>query len=204
MSMLLSGIFLLIIIVPLAMIGRDGMWSNAIALVNVVTAALLAVNLFEPAATYLCEQAPTYVHVFDFLMLWGLFALFYGLMRLATDNISKTRVRFNILVDQLGGMFFSVWVGWVLVCFTAMTLHTAPMTRDYLFDGFKPEKALLFGLAPDRLWLGFSQNMSQGGLSRLADPSDPEKHVFDPKGEFIIKYATRRSIMEKAESIRVP
>jgi hypothetical protein len=203
MEMILPGVFALIVIVALAVLGNEGMWGNAITLFNVVTAALLATNYWEPAVTKLLEWQPNGVYLFDYPTLWILFAIFYLTLRTVTDTISRVRVRFPPLLDKIGSYFFAAWIGWVLVCFTAMTMHTAPLSKNFLFGGFKPEERMFFGLAPDRQWLGFMQKMSLGSFSRSAPAGDPEAHVFDKNGEFMVKYAARRTIMEKGVQVWV-
>ena len=187
----------------------EGMWSNAIRLINVVTAALLATNFFEPVARWLDDWQPSYTYVWDFLALWGLFVVFMVILRELTDRISQVKVRFLKIADRIGSGFFSLWIGWVMVCFTMMTLHTAPLARNFLFGGFEPEERMFLGLAPDRQWLGFVQKMSKGTFSRtgtaeevqggkygpaMGPGDDASLCVFDRGGEFLPKYATRRSL----------
>jgi len=197
MEMILPGVFALILIVALATLGNEGMWSNAIVLFNVVTAALLATNFWEPVVAWVMTKQPGGVYVWDYLALWGLFAGSYMALRTVTDTVSRVRVRFPKPVDVAGSWFFAAWVGWVMICFTAMTMHTAPLSKNFLFGGFTPEKRMFFETSPDRLWLGFMQKMSQGSFARSAPEGQPEAHVFDPNGEFMVKYATRRTVMQK-------
>ena len=70
------------------------MWSNALRFMVVVAAALLATNYFEPVADQLDAWQPTYTYCWDFLSLWGLFAIFVVLFRAVTDQLSKVKVRF--------------------------------------------------------------------------------------------------------------
>jgi hypothetical protein len=199
-ELILTGVFALIVLVVVATIGNEGMWSNAITLFNVVTAALLATNFWEPITAWLLKKQPGGVYIFDYPVLWGLFAGSYLALRTVTDTISRVRVRFPKPVDQVGSYAFAAWTGWVVVCFFAMTLHTAPLSRNFLFGGFQPEKQMFFGLAPDREWLGFMQKMSRGGFARRA-PAGSEEHVFDPEGKFMMKYATRRGIMQSGVNV---
>jgi len=187
----------------------EGMWGNAITLINVVTAALLATNFWEPLAKLLEGYLPSFTFFWDYLMLWALFALIYGIMRAVTDKLSRAKVRFITLADQIGGAFFAAWVGWVVVCFAAMTLHTAPLARNFLFGGFVPVSQMLLGFAPDRQWLGFMQQVSLGPFSRSLGPNDQNVYgkaaspaeqnlaVFDRNADFLPKYATRRSLLEE-------
>ncbi len=203
MSWLLPFLMLLIMFAVVATSYNEGMWSNAIKLINVVTAALLATNYFEPLARWLDGWQPTYTYLWDFLSLWLLFSLFMLIFRLLTDTLSRVKVRFLKIADRIGSGILSVWIGWVMICFTLMTLHTAPLSKNFLFEGFKTgtEERMFLGLAPDRCWLGFVQQMSQKAFAR----STPK--VFDPNADFMPKYATRRANLEehiaKTNALRV-
>jgi hypothetical protein len=185
----------------LAMLMPQGMWTAAIALVNVTTAALIAMNFWEPVATWLETMGlRRATYMVDYISLWFLFAISLTILRAVTDFISKTKVRFIRPLDVAGGAFFGLWTGWVLVCFTSMTLHTAPLGREFLLGGFDPEKRMVIGLAPDRQMLGFMQNISLGAYTQSVDGS----RAFDPKGEYMIKYAARRKEYSKVNSLLVP
>ena len=137
-----------VLLACVATLYTDGMWSNAIRLINVVTAALLATNFFEPAARWLDDWEPSYTYVWDFLALWGLFGLFMTIFGELTDRVSQVKVRFLKIADRIGSRLLALWIGWVMVCFTMMTLHTAPLGRTFLFDNFKAEERMFMGLPP--------------------------------------------------------
>jgi hypothetical protein len=189
-----------------AMLYKDGLWNNALRLMNVIMAALLATNLFEPLARWLDDMLPSYTYVWDFLSLWALFAAFVTVFRLSTDRISLIKVRFLGIADRIGSAFFAFWIAWVMVCFTAMTLHTAPLARNFLFGGFTAEERMLLGFAPDRQWLGFMKKVSMGSYCRSTLASEPEKYVFDPNADFMVRYNTRRQKLQenvaKSDTIR--
>jgi len=211
-AILLSVVFL----ACLAILWTEGMWSNAIGLINVVTSALLATNYWEPTARWLenfSANFKTYTFIWDFLALWGLFVLFLSLFRLATDLLSRVRVRFLKVVNIAGGVFFAAWIGWVMVGFTATSLHLVPLGRTYFLGSFVPESR---AGASETWWLGFVQRESRGVYCRTAsealkqrypDWQQEETRTFDPRGEFMPKYATRRAILqrynEEYESIRM-
>jgi hypothetical protein len=190
MTSILPLLIFVILFACVALCYAEGMWSNAIRLINVVIAALLAVDFFEPVARWLDSWQPSYTYLWDFLALWGLFAVFMVIFRELTSFLSPVKVRFLKLADRIGNGMFCLLIGWVMVCFTMTTLHTAPLGRTFLFGGFKAEDRMIMGLAPDRQWLGFVQGVSTGALCR----SDPRP--FDPKNEFMRKYATRRELLE--------
>ncbi len=219
---MLLGIFIVIFATCLAMLYQDGLWGNAVRLINVVTAALLATNYFEPAAAYLEGMQPSYSYLWDFLALWGLFVVFLALFRAATDTISRVQVKFLKLADQIGSVLCSAWIGWVLIAFTAFSLHTAPLGREFLGGSFVPEERVEKGGA-ELYWLGFMQRVSRGQFCRgLSEsevaantyasqqeerPGEEDLAVFDRTGELLPKYATRRarlqSHVENTGTIRV-
>ncbi len=202
--MTLAIVLLVVFFVCVAMMWNEGMWSNALTLVNVIFAAMVATNYFEPLADWLESQLSSYTYLFDYLSMWLLFALSVGIFRAATDAISKYRVRFRMPVEHTGRVLFAAMTGWVLVCFTCTTLHTAPLARTSFRGSFQatPKSNNFLGFAPDRLWLGFMQSRSQGALSqadqstRSPYPADQGKRVFDPRSEFILKYAARRQKLQ--------
>ena len=195
--MLIAGLLLIIIFVCVAMLWREGLWSNAITLFNVIFAALIASSLWEPIADQLDKSVPSGTYLWDLAALWFLFGIALVVMRAITDLISKVQVRFKLPVDWIGGILCAFLVGWTMVCFLSMTLHTAPLARHFMFGDFydTPDDKLLVIAAPDHTWLGFIQQLSLGSLSG--------KNGFDPQGQFINTYAQRRASYERVDSILV-
>jgi len=195
---MLTLLTVFLIFACVALLHIDSMWSNAIRLINVVTAALLAMNFFEPLANWLDQSKPSLSYYADFIALWGLFIFFSVIFRTLTDRASRVKVKFNDLADRIGSAFFSLWISWVMVCFTMTTLHAAPLSKNFLGESFQPEERMFFSLAPDRQWLGFTQKMSQGPYAHSVSEAEwkAEKTIFDPRGEFMPKYATRRANLE--------
>ncbi len=183
---------------------RDGLWSNAIVLVNVVFAGLLAMNFYEPLAKIMTKQSEeiqSYAPMLDFLALWICFVLAAVVFRAATDAVSKVRVRFLKIVDYWGGVVLSLCVGWVMVGFTLTTLHAAPLAQYPVFGTFQPQSNMFFGLlAPDREWLGFTQYESWGPYCRSVGQEDAEDCIFPPNKkdtrDFITKNLERRQHVE--------
>jgi hypothetical protein len=190
--MLVTLLMIVVLFACIATLYADGLWSNAVRLINVVTAALLAMNYFEPLANWLDAQQDSYTYFWDFLSLWGLFVIFSVIFRVATDFASRVKVQFLKIVDRIGSVILAMWIGWVMICFTLMTLHTAPLAQKFLNGNFDPETSMVFGLAPDRQWLGFTQQASKGPYLKSAGEGEP----FDPKAEFMLKYNTRRAKLQ--------
>ncbi|RMF88966.1 MAG: CvpA family protein, partial [Planctomycetota bacterium] len=185
-------LYLVALVIIAAAVGltlNEGIWGNAIRLFVVIMAGLLATSWFEPVARMLEDMmGKGLTYAYDFLALWGLFAIFCLILRLPADMLSRVKVRFMKIVDRVGGIFLGFLVGCVLVSFTLMSLHTAPMAEKFLMGSFDhTQKMLLVG--PDRLWLGFVHNVSAGSFAG---------REFDPEAKFIANYAARRAALEKA------
>lgn len=191
--MMLGIFFVIVFVAVFASIMLNGMWSNTITLVNFMLAGLIATNYFEPFADYLDRNVPSFTYAWDFIAIWILFGLVMIILRAATDYLSQVKVRFFLPVEKVGGIVMAVWVAWLAVCFTAATLHTAPLARHFLGGDFQPapDSKMFFGLAPDRMWLAWMYKESGGALSRFGGA-----RPFDRKGEYIVKYSNRRGEFE--------
>jgi hypothetical protein len=176
-------------------------------------AGLLAINFFEPLADWFESSQPTYTYLWDFMAIWAVFCLSMIILRVFSDKISVTRVRFKGPIDLGVGAFLAAWVAWLMVGFTTLTLHLAPLSTNFLGFYEKPDSRTFLGIVPaDRQWLGLAQKMSIGSFS-TAPPEDlpadqrdvdfSELNVFDPRGEYIFKYHERRAIFEKQTEMRV-
>jgi uncharacterized membrane protein required for colicin V production len=174
----------------------NGLWSNIILLINVVTAGLISTCYYENVADLFDDLMPSYGAAWDFLSAWLLFAGSLGVFSMATDLLSRVKVRFLKPVDQGGGIILAIWIGWVAVCFTTMTLHMAPLSRSYAGGNFQatPESRMFLGTAPDHRWLGFAQKMSRTAYF------NGKASMFDPRADFIYKYAQRRLALENQGS----
>lgn len=205
MGVILTLLPIVILMVFVGIVGKEGLWHSLLTFFNVLTSAVLATILFEPAATWVDSHAPTYSYLIDILTLWGLFALFCAVMRLLTNVASKYKVLFIRQVDIPAGMLVSLWTGWIVVCFMFMSLHVAPLPRHSFGGAFQktPESRMFFSMAPDRQWLAFVHKLSYGAFGHHALPDDPDRTIFDPEGQFILTYGARRATYETTRDLRV-
>ena len=170
------------------------------ALFNVILAALLATNFFEPVATLLTKYMKRGTLFWDFIALWGLFAAAY--LILLVGNRSGLEIpRAVQAADRHDWRLLLRALDQLRVCL----LHGDDLAHgsaggDFLWVVFSRRRRSSLDSSHDRQWLGFVQMASRGSLARLTDEDDPEKYVFDPKGEFMPKYATRRHNYERDES----
>jgi Colicin V production protein len=191
-------------------VSSDGIWGAAHTFLCVVLSGLLAMNFFEPLANYLDGMLGGAKSYSDLVALVGLFTAFVFALRMGTEQLSPTYIHMNPTFDQFGRWVFGALTGYVTMAILLTSLHTAPVSRNFL--GFKPERNNFFGLAPDRQWLGFTQYVTEKPFARVMfqDPNTKEliAHAFDGKYEvlgdksapyrntiwpsFPIRYAMRR------------
>jgi hypothetical protein len=195
--MYLLGLMFLIIACCVGFTLQNGTWGNVVMLINVVMSALIAVNYFEPLANYLESLDKSFTFLVDFIAIWAIFVVALVILRGLTDKLSSVKVKLRKPFDTAIGAVLGIWIGWVMVCFTMMSLHTAPLARNFMSGEFQPEpkSRMVMGLAPDRQWLGFAQKSSEGAFSR--------GNAFDPFGEFVLKYGERRKRFEDQPQSRV-
>ncbi len=185
--------------VCIAFLWNEGMWSNCLTLINVLLAALVAMNYFEPVADFLDEKQPSYTYLWDYLSMWFIFFIAFAIARTATGLLSRTRVKFIPQIEQAGRVISVLLIGWILVCFALCSLHTAPLARTAVRGEFQaqPMSNNFLGIAPDRFWLGYIQHRSKNALAT----SGP--NVFDENAEYIFKYGERRRKFSELEAVRV-
>jgi hypothetical protein len=210
--MMLLFLFLVFLITAAAL-WFQGLWSCAITLINLIFAMLLATNFFEPVSS-LFEMfgMSSFTYLLDFIVLWFLFGFFYLFLRLITDLLSRTRVKFDLPVEMAGRSILAIWCAWLVVCFTAFSLQMAPLNSESPLGAWQtPNSGEFLGLSPSRMWLRFMQSRSRGALARgkFSDrpvhPNDQNANVeaFDPLSEFPLKYRDRRQKYVEAPAMRV-
>ena len=190
-NFILLGVF---IAVTFAMWRQEGPWGGLIMLLNILMAAALATAWYVPLARWAEPLLGSFAYFVDFLSVQGLFCLILLLMRETTDRLSRNRVRFRKPIELAAGPIVGILAAWVMVGFTAMTLHMAPV--PVTFVQAKPDSRMFFGIGPDRWWLSWMRSASAYG------PFGSEKHAFDPGGDFIERYAARRQALEEEKGLR--
>lgn len=195
--MIVTVLLLLVLATVTGLLVLEGLWRSVLTFFNVLFAASVATAWFGPLANLLESKLPSYAYLLDFLSLWLIFCVVAALAREAIDRLAPTRVAFPVLVERIGVGIPAFLTGWVMMAFTAATLHTAAVPRDFVQA--TPEARMFLGFAPDRKWLSWVRASSQWGpFSRGPD------HRFDEQADFILRYADRRLKLEGQEALRVP
>ncbi len=197
--MLVTLVLAVIFIAAVAMLRKEGLWSNTLTLINVLAAGTIATNTYEPVSAWLNTQLPSYEFFWEFLAIWGVFVVSYSILRLIANFTSLVRLRFFKPVETIGGILLAVAVGWSLVCFTTFALHTAPLRRHFLRGAFMPEDgSTMFVGKPDIKWMEFTKQISKKALS--ATGPDGGVKEFDPDSSFPKRYLERRRRIEESEN----
>lgn len=191
--------FLLLLVIfagTAAAVWFSGFWSGMVTLVNLILAGIIATSYWEPAATAIEGfGAQSWTYLLDFVALWLIFFLAFTILRMVTDSVSQERVKFDMPIEMGGRSIMALVCGWVMVCFVAFSLHMAPLNSATPLGAWATPSAKTFGpVSPDRLWLGFMHSRSLGALGG---------NVFDPEGEFLLKYHDRREKYAKETAMRV-
>jgi uncharacterized membrane protein required for colicin V production len=192
------AIYLIILFAGFAMLVREGLWSNAIALVNIIVCGLVAFGFYQPITVWLDEMLDgEFTYLLDFVVLWFLFSLAMVVTRAVTAAASKTRMRFKNPIDPVGGPLVGLLAAWVLAAFAMATLHASPMPKDAfgarLVTSADIETASPF-TSPDAAWIRFVERAT--ATEAYGDGS------FSAVG-FVKISETKRANFDKSPSLKV-
>jgi hypothetical protein len=126
LTLFLAGVFL----ICMAMLWTEGLWGNAITWINLIISAMVAMSFWESVARMFDKQAASFTYLWDILAVWLVFVVTMGILRGVTGVLSKRKVRFHRLMEQIGNIAMSIVVATTMTCFTAWTLHLAPLAPN--------------------------------------------------------------------------
>ena len=195
--MLLTLFLLFVLLLTAAGVWFHGLWGNIVTLINMLIAAIVATCYYEPATTQILNStSQNYSYIADFLVLWLIFAFTFGILRLITDMISPKRIKFHPMTELIGRSVLAVVIGYVMMMFTAFTIHTAPIQSQPFNGALSPGSSSFLGMSPELQWLGFVRGQSKMGLKGGS--------VFDETGVWISQQYERRQALEKEEGFLSP
>ncbi|MEX2172358.1 MAG: CvpA family protein [Pirellulales bacterium] len=153
----------------LAMMVREGLWSNTITLICIVLSGLAAFGFYQPLTVWVDEKTEgSYTYLLDIVCLWGVYVVAMILLSALAASLSKTRMRFKNPIDPIGGPIVAVISGWVLMSLVLASLHTAPLGKETmggaLVHSTSDVQSKSSLSAPDLWWLRFMQNAAQVDL----------------------------------------
>jgi uncharacterized membrane protein required for colicin V production len=194
------AVYLIVLFAGLAMMVREGLWSNTIMLVNIIISGLVAFGFYMPLFQYINEELTDGQHRLwlSFAVIWVLYAVAMVISRALTGAASRTRMRFKNPIDPVGGPLMGLVAAWVLAAFTLATLHTSPLPKDS-FSGKLTAGNIAsasWATSPDVTWLRF--------VEKMADPQALGVGTKEFSAERFIKmYEDMRGEFEQASSLIV-
>ena len=196
------AIYGIVMFAAIAMMVREGLWSNTISLVNITSSGLVAFGFYSPLVIYLNEGLTDGQHTYwlDFAILWALYVATFVIIRALSAAASKTRMRFKNPIDPAGGPAMGVLAAWVLACFTLATLHVSPMPGKDVFGGklvHADVQSASSITSPDAAWLRFVERMSPPVALGSGDTGDFSANAF------VKIYGERREKLSQASSLIV-
>ena len=211
--MLLTSLSILIVLAVGYAYLREGIFSGFCMFFNTFIAGLVAFNFWEPLADLLDPQlSGMFLQGYeDAICLVALFCATLGLLRTVTNMVSRTEMKYSMLVRQVGGAFFGMGTGYMVAGFLLCTLETLPWHEQFMFfQPNEPRNGLGRILPPDRAWLAL---MHRAGAFAFANNEDPDpanaeqqspyaKYItFDKYGNFELRYARYRRYSDAREAL---
>ncbi len=199
MKLLMDSIILFMALGVAYALMSEGLWGAALMFFNVLFAAMIAFNFYEPVAK-LVDSTGINWGFSDTLCMLGLFCIALVVLRMTTETIAPAMVRFPEPVYHAGRIVFSLAGGAVTVAIIILAFHAAPVHKK-IFSAVDFKSKPPFGLGLDHLWLGFFQyetgavfsNMGKGGRDPYRTYGQGGRvNVFDPRAEWLLDHYDAR------------
>ena len=109
----------------------EGLWGAALMFFNALFAALIAFNFYEPVAQLIVDNvgSETVSSFADSVSLMILFIVALVLLRLTTESIAPSMVRFPMPLYHLGRVAFSLGGACLTMAFVLLLFHAAPIHK---------------------------------------------------------------------------
>lgn len=194
-SWVVDIILLAIILLMTYVVASEGLWGAALVFFNVLFSGIIAFNFYESLAKFITVK---YVDAYaDLLCLMGIFIVSLVIMRLTTESIAPSMVRFPMPVYHLGRWIFGLAASSLTIAIIIVAFDTAPVHKK-VFTTIDYKSKPPFGMGFDYHWLAFFQyTTGQVFADYKSGRSDPHKeygsaNVFDPRAEWLLKHEQAR------------
>jgi uncharacterized membrane protein required for colicin V production len=192
------GIVVLIVGITYALMS-EGLWGAALACMNTLFAALIAFNFYEPLAALLSQNVSAMSGYADTLCLMVLFIVSLLLLRLTTESLAPTMVRFPMPVYHIGRILFAFAGACIAMSIVILAFHTSPVDKKMLGVVDYARKPP-FGQGLDHKWLAFFQyTTGQTFAQYLGEDFRVDRtnvyrdsKLFDPAGRWLIDHQNAR------------
>lgn len=176
----------------------EGLWGAALMFFNTLFAGLIAFNFYEPLAALIAENATFMANFADVTALMSIFLASLLLLRLTTDSLGPSMVRFPTALYHPGRFLFAALASVVMAGIVILAYETSPV-QSKLLGVFDWKYMPLYGRRFDRDFLAFFQYTSGNTFARNgAGGRDPigefpnKPMLFDPKAEWLLNHQKQR------------
>src|SRR6185312_7376501 len=195
MAVLIDVILVALILLMTYVVSSEGLWGAALVFFNVLFSGIVAFNFYEPLAKLLNYK---YIDAYaDMLCMMGIFIVTMIIMRLTTESIAPSMVRFPMPIYHIGRVLFGLLASALTIAILLLAFDTAPVHKK-VFGTITYESKPPFGLGLDHQWLAFFQyttgQVFADYKSGRADPHGEYRsaNVFDPRAEWLLKHEQAR------------
>jgi hypothetical protein len=179
----------------------EGLWGAALMFFNVLFASLITFNFYEPLAGLIIEQAgadSTVASFADSVTMMLLFAVSLLLLRLATESISPSMVRFPTPLYHLGRVIFAIGGALIMVAMLLLGYEASPVQKTIMgtWDYKYPPK-IMGGERFDKDYLAFFQyttgyTFPRNGIGPVDKEFPNRPFLFDPEAKWLITHQKAR------------
>lgn len=173
----------------------EGLWGAALMLFNALFAAMVALNCYEPLAQLIATNVSFLSGMADAMCILVIFTVTLLIMRLITENLAPSMVRFPMPLYHLGRIVFALGGSLVTTGILLIALDASPVQKR-IFGAMDYKYQPFFKTRLDKEVLAFFQ-YSTGQIFTRQGPRDPFKEygntrVFDPKGDWLLRSQAAR------------
>lgn len=179
-------------------LASEGLWGAVLMFFNSLFAGMITFNFYEPVAALLATNVEFLSGYADTLSLMLIYIISLLILRLATEYLAPTMVRFPAPIYHLGRWGFGFLASCVTMAILLLAFHTSPIHKK-MFGAYAYDLRPPFGMGLDWQWLGFFQHATGQAFAtyRQDGPVDPFKEygtakVFDPYARWLIDHQNAR------------
>ena len=172
------GVVVLILGMTYAL-ASEGLWGAALMSLNALFSGLISFNFYEPLAAMLAGSLPAMSGYADALCMLVLFGVSLLVLRLTTDSLGPTLVRFPTPVYHIGRWSFALMGATITMSVLLLAFHVSPGQKKMFYGAYPYDRKPPFGMGIDWNWLSFFQYTT--GQAFASYNNDPEGAKYDPR-----------------------
>ncbi len=175
----------------------EGLWGAVLQFFNVLFAAIITFNFYEPLAGLISGNISAASGFADSVSMMLLFCISLIMLRLTTDSLAPAMVRFPMPIYHLGRIIFALGASALTLGMILLGLQASPGQKR-VFGAYEYDHKPFYGSRFDTEFLGLFQFITGTSMSQFTpganDPFDAFENtrVFDPRGRWMIDHQNSR------------